>query len=545
MSSPVLPARLVSLDQFRGYTVAGMCLVNFLAPFAAIHAVLKHNDTYFSYADTIMPGFLFVVGFAFRLTWLKRRQKTRRLATAASYLRRSGKLLGLSLLIYVFIGDVPRWFDYRAFPPEYGLTGAGSRPPAEGNADVDRPADTRSAAAALSSPRVPRPASRAALVRLRQWRSLSWPRQLLIHWRILAAKLIKSELWETLAIIGATQLVVLPWIGCRFATRLGVMALLGASHCLLSYWFNWDFLYGIPGNWMSRAWMTGNDRGWDGGVFGPLCWGIVMLAGTLAYDLAVAAASRPRAAGRLAAWGLGFLVVGYSLSCLTRLYDLSESELAQMRARHLQQDRERSSLDEAIARQRAALKSLEDAAPRDAAAAQKGEQLEAEIVALEDERGQLPDLSLAESPVLPPWDHLRGRTLVDLLPEPPFVAPPADDPAVDRPPCIEHRLHNYWMLGKRMPNLSFMTFATGFEFALLALFVVACDVAGWQLGVFRTLGTNPLAAYFIHGAMGLVLALAVPHDTPLAVCLAGFAVAFALTYLLVRLLEKRGLYWRL
>ena len=276
-----------------------------------------------------------------------------------------------------------------------------------------------------------------------------------------------------------------------------------------------------------------------------MCWGVVMLGGTLAYDLVTASASRPRAAARLAVWGCGFLAVGYSLSCLTRLYELSGTELAEMRQRHVRQDAQRASLDEAIADQRTALKSLEDSAPHDATRDEKIEQIEAQILALEDERGQLPDLALAESPVLPPWERLRGRTLADLLPEPPFVAPPADDPRVDPPPHIEHRLRNYWMLGKRMPNLSFMIFATGFEFAVFALFVVACDVAGWQLGLFRTFGTNPLAAYFIHGAMALVLALTVPHDASLALCLAGFAVAFAVTYVLVRLLEKRGIYWRL
>jgi predicted acyltransferase len=541
MSSPLAPQpRLASLDQFRGYTIVGMCLANFLAPFAAIHAVLKHNDTYFSYADTIMPGFLFVVGFAFRLTWLKRRRDTACLATAATYVRRSGKLLLLSLFIYLCVGNVPQWFDYRSFPPEYRMRG-------EGEAGQQKSGDTRNVSSVLpSSPgtrasRVPHPSSLAAL---QQWKTLGWQKQLLIHWRILAAKLIKSELWETLAIIGATQLVVLPCIGCRFVTRFVVMILLGITHLLLSYWFNWDFLYGVPGNWMSRAWMTGTDRGWDGGVFGPICWGVVMVGGTLAYDLVAASASRPRAAARLAVWGCGFLAVGYSLSCLTRLYELSATELAEMRQRHVRQDAQRASLDEKIARQRTALKSLEDSAPRDAARDEKIEHIQAEILALEDEREQLPDLGLAESPVLPPWDRLRGRTLADLLSEPPFVAPPADDPRVVPSPHIEHRLRNYWMLGKRTPNLSFMIFATGFEFALFALFVVACDVAGWQLGLFRTFGTNPLAAYFIHGAMALVLALTVPHDASLALCLASFAVAFAATYILVRLLEKRGLYWR-
>ncbi len=234
----------------------------------------------------------------------------------------------------------------------------------------------------LPSPLTPGPSPLAdsSLAALQRWKSLNWRTKLLIRWRILAAKLIKSELWETLAIIGATQLVVLPWIGCRFAVRFAVMALLGAAHCLLSYWFNWDFLYGVPGNWMSRAWMTGTDRGWDGGVFGPVCWAVVMLGGTLAYDLVTASASRPRAAARLAVWGCGFLAVGYSLSCLTRLYELSGTELAEMRHRHVRQDAQRASLDEAITRQRTALKSLEDSAPHDAARDEKIEQIEAQIL---------------------------------------------------------------------------------------------------------------------------------------------------------------------
>ena len=64
-------ARLVSLDQFRGYTVLGMFVVNFLGAFTATPALLKHHNTYFSYADSIMPQFFFAVGFAYRLTFLR------------------------------------------------------------------------------------------------------------------------------------------------------------------------------------------------------------------------------------------------------------------------------------------------------------------------------------------------------------------------------------------------------------------------------------------------------------------------------------------
>ncbi|MBY0374472.1 MAG: hypothetical protein K2Q23_10790, partial [Bryobacteraceae bacterium] len=63
--------RILSMDQFRGYTVAGMFLVNFLGGFAAVHPVLKHHNTYCSYADTIMPQFFFAVGFALRLVLLR------------------------------------------------------------------------------------------------------------------------------------------------------------------------------------------------------------------------------------------------------------------------------------------------------------------------------------------------------------------------------------------------------------------------------------------------------------------------------------------
>lgn len=63
--------RIVSLDQFRGYTVAGMLFVNFVGGFAVIPEVFKHHGTYFSYADSIMAQFFFAVGYAYRLTFLR------------------------------------------------------------------------------------------------------------------------------------------------------------------------------------------------------------------------------------------------------------------------------------------------------------------------------------------------------------------------------------------------------------------------------------------------------------------------------------------
>jgi predicted acyltransferase len=102
-------ARIDSLDQFRGYTVAGMFFVNYAGGFAAIPAVFKHHNTYCSYADTIMPQFFFAVGFALRLVVLRNRQ---RLGVPPAYLlalRRIATLLLLGIVFYHLSFDDKRW----------------------------------------------------------------------------------------------------------------------------------------------------------------------------------------------------------------------------------------------------------------------------------------------------------------------------------------------------------------------------------------------------------------------------------------------------
>ncbi|RYD28820.1 MAG: DUF1624 domain-containing protein, partial [Verrucomicrobiaceae bacterium] len=63
--------RLKSLDQFRGYTVAAMFAVNFLGGYAATPALLRHHNTWCSFADTVMPQFFFAAGMALRLVVLR------------------------------------------------------------------------------------------------------------------------------------------------------------------------------------------------------------------------------------------------------------------------------------------------------------------------------------------------------------------------------------------------------------------------------------------------------------------------------------------
>jgi predicted acyltransferase len=84
------PKRIASLDEVRGYAIFGMLLVNFFGHYKTewikvmedsalkewlmwIFGVqLEHHGEYMTYADTIAPLFMFVVGIGLRLSWLRR-----------------------------------------------------------------------------------------------------------------------------------------------------------------------------------------------------------------------------------------------------------------------------------------------------------------------------------------------------------------------------------------------------------------------------------------------------------------------------------------
>jgi predicted acyltransferase len=103
--------RIVSLDQFRGYTVVGMLLVNFLGGYQVVPAVLKHHNTYCSYADTIMPQFFFAVGFAYRLTFLRRLATSGAWIATRAVLKRNAGLILLGFVLYHLDGRVQNWAE--------------------------------------------------------------------------------------------------------------------------------------------------------------------------------------------------------------------------------------------------------------------------------------------------------------------------------------------------------------------------------------------------------------------------------------------------
>jgi hypothetical protein len=98
---------------------------------------------------------------------------------------------------------------------------------------------------------------------------------------------------------------------------------------------------------------------------------------------------------------------------------------------------------------------------------------------------------------------------------------------------------------QRALTFPFIVFATGFALAVYALFVVACDLMGLSLGVFRMLGMNPLLAYIVHHAVEGVVHLFTPEDSPLWYVLAMLAAFYAITLLVVRFFDTRKIYLRL
>jgi predicted acyltransferase len=175
MSSPSPTSRIASLDQFRGYTVLGMFLVNFVGSYAAIKAtlpVLSHHHTYCSYADTIMPQFFFAVGFAYRFTFLRRAEKS---GSWSAY--RHAIWRNLALLLVAFI-----------------VHSVGSR-----------------------------------------WESWSNEEQL----RTVALRWAKQDLFQTLAHIAVTSIWVLPVIARRPSVRIIFAIGSGLLHLGLSYAFNY------------------------------------------------------------------------------------------------------------------------------------------------------------------------------------------------------------------------------------------------------------------------------------------------------------------
>jgi len=251
--------RILSLDQFRGYTVVGMLLVNFLASFSVSPTVLKHHHDYCSYADTIMPQFLFAVGFAFRLTFGRRVQRD---GATVAWLRMVRRLLGLMLVSFVV---------YNVSPP-----------------------------------------------------ASTWAELVDLGPSGILPTLLKRNWFQTLMHIAVTSLWLLPVIGSPGRIRLLWMIGGAVAHVVLSWWFNYE-------------WVNTSPNGIDGGPLAFLTWAVPAMLGTFTCDTVMAGKGRTLFI-RLIVWAAGLMCLGYLMSCGTRLYDVPESRVADVRDEKLATD---------------------------------------------------------------------------------------------------------------------------------------------------------------------------------------------------------------
>ena len=371
--------RLVSLDQFRGYTVLGMFLVNFAGVFLVLPATIRHHHTYFSYADSIMPQFLFAVGFAYRLMLLRRRET---MGAGAAYRRVVQRCLGLlliGLIIHGLDGGAKSWAELKALGLDgFFLTGFQRK-----------------------------------------------PFQALVH-------------------IAVTSLWVLPVIGARPAYRVAYAVGSAGLFWYLSQRFYYTWVMTRPGI--------------DGGPLGFMTWAIPLLVGSLACDAALSANPR-RLIWKLLAWATALMALGYGLSCLARVLNPAATSV------------------------------------------------------------------FIEPPFVAPGDSAELRDRASKLPE--------------------NAAHMLWIMSQRAGSPSYLVFGAGFSLTVYALFVLACDVWGFRLGVLETFGANALAGYIIHDLVGNTLSPFAPKDAPLWYALTLFGVFFGLCYLFLRYLKKRKLFLRL
>ncbi|MFO1023306.1 MAG: heparan-alpha-glucosaminide N-acetyltransferase domain-containing protein [Planctomycetales bacterium] len=472
---PLKLNRITSLDQFRGYTVAGMFLVNFMGGVDAFPDILKHHNDYCSYSDTIMPQFLFAVGFAFRLSFGRR---TKEQGIIAAYWHMVKRFIGLMLLAVV-VYDAPRIESWKQL---YNA-------------------------------------------------SLPWWQNV---WFVIHDP-VKRHWMETLAHIAITSLWILPVIRTPIFVRLTWMIGSAAAHVYISHKFpevkNIFHSLAEQGNYI---WVNTSPNGIDGGPFGFLTWTVPAIMGTIACDAIVNPSGIPKL-GRLAIWSIVLMVLGYGMSCGTRLYDRPEAQIQE------------------LLKEREAIRAL---APK------KGETESPEAKASREAReAKLRAQQFPPDPVYPAKERWQGRSWMTLLAEPPLIGRPpnpqrdewvknrSDKGTVeerrarkDFPEDWYYRQWNYWMMSQRGGTLSYLTFAAGFSIAVYLVFYLLCDKMGLQIGIFRTFGVNALVGYVLHGMVGTAVKNFLPGDVPDWYAWCAVGVFMYITYIFLRYLERNKIY---
>ena len=106
MTTPLPSSRLISLDVFRGLTIAAMIVVNDPGDWNHVYAPLLHADWHgITPTDLVFPFFLFIVGVSIVLAYTKRLQaNVEPKSMLAKIFRRTGIIFALGLFLALFPG---------------------------------------------------------------------------------------------------------------------------------------------------------------------------------------------------------------------------------------------------------------------------------------------------------------------------------------------------------------------------------------------------------------------------------------------------------
>ena len=111
MSETTQDSRIVSLDAFRGMTIAGMILVNNPGSWAHVYPPLRHAEWHgWTPTDLVFPFFLFIVGVALAYSFAKQLEANTSIGKASLYT----KVVRRTVLIFaigLFLNFVPD-FDF-------------------------------------------------------------------------------------------------------------------------------------------------------------------------------------------------------------------------------------------------------------------------------------------------------------------------------------------------------------------------------------------------------------------------------------------------
>lgn len=101
------------------------------------------------------------------------------------------------------------------------------------------------------------------------------------------------------------------------------------------------------------------------------------------------------------------------------------------------------------------------------------------------------------------------------------------------------------MMSQRGGTWSYTMFGAGIAMMLMAGFAAVSDERGLQSGIFRTLGTNALAAYIFHDVAGWIIEPFITSEASALKTYTAFGIFFLMVYGVCRILEWKKWYVRM